>query len=527
MTNILNIDKNILGVSMNRVIYILGLTIMLLLTGVSISNISIGKTINDTIYVDGDGGADFTHIQNAIDAANPGDTVYVYAGNYQENIVVDKSLMLTGEDKETTIIDGGGVEDVIYISAESVDISEFTLQNSGIDTDPNDILNSDAGIDIQANNVEISNNIIKNNYIGLSTRGSSAKESLNVHNNIFVGNSEGKKDNSAIKFYACYLMYTDNSYISYNEFTENDFNIKCSHSEYVDISNNVFYDGIDEYSYALLIKDCHFFNINNNEIFSIYGGIIFGEMGSYESNNQVVNNRIYNTEVALNLLYCSKNFIIGNLFYSNNYGTNLDKSGDNTFYHNDYVNNVINAEEDMANIWYSESLEEGNFWDDYLGSDSNGDGIGDSPYHIPGEGESMDLFPLMMPVNNIAPSNPNVYGPSSGRVGEEQVYSICSNDLNDDKIFYYIDWGDGNFEDWIGPFGSGEEQSIDHTWDEVGSYNIRVRAKDEGGLISDWTELVVSMPKSKGLVRMAFFQLIIQHNQYLYRLILQFLSNFF
>lgn len=51
-------------------------------------------------------GCNFTKIQEAIDGASPGDTVEVKAGEYQENLVIKKSLTLRGMGAEETIIDG-------------------------------------------------------------------------------------------------------------------------------------------------------------------------------------------------------------------------------------------------------------------------------------------------------------------------------------------------------------------------------------------------------------------------------------
>jgi pectin methylesterase-like acyl-CoA thioesterase len=68
--------------------------------GVVPSISSDNPNLVNTIYVDDDGGADFTHIQNAIDASRNGDTIFVYGGIYNENLVVDKSVTLVGEDKE-------------------------------------------------------------------------------------------------------------------------------------------------------------------------------------------------------------------------------------------------------------------------------------------------------------------------------------------------------------------------------------------------------------------------------------------
>ena len=60
---------------------------------------------NNIIYVDDDGTADYTRIQDAIDNASDRDTIYVYSGIYYELINVDKSLDIIGEYNNTTIID--------------------------------------------------------------------------------------------------------------------------------------------------------------------------------------------------------------------------------------------------------------------------------------------------------------------------------------------------------------------------------------------------------------------------------------
>ncbi|GAH12836.1 unnamed protein product, partial [marine sediment metagenome] len=61
-----------------------------------------------TLYVGGSGAGNYTKIQDAIDDANDGDTVFVFddSSPYYENVMVDKSISLIGENKETTIIDG-------------------------------------------------------------------------------------------------------------------------------------------------------------------------------------------------------------------------------------------------------------------------------------------------------------------------------------------------------------------------------------------------------------------------------------
>lgn len=74
--------------------------------------------------------SDYPTIQQAIGAASPGSIVMVSSGIYHENLVVNKTLTLLGEDKANTIIDGDGRGTVFFVCAENVVINGFTMQNS-------------------------------------------------------------------------------------------------------------------------------------------------------------------------------------------------------------------------------------------------------------------------------------------------------------------------------------------------------------------------------------------------------------
>jgi len=127
-----------------------------------IQPIRICKASGNTIYVDDSGGADYTSIKTAIDSPSTldGDTIYVYSGNYNENLQINKILTLTGENKENTIISGAIAGNVITIAANYVNISGFTIQNA-VGSDMKSIIAN--GVQ----NCKITNNIIKSSADGI------------------------------------------------------------------------------------------------------------------------------------------------------------------------------------------------------------------------------------------------------------------------------------------------------------------------------------------------------------------------
>jgi hypothetical protein len=72
-----------------------------------------------------------------------------------------------------------------------------------------------------------------------------------------------------------------------------------------------------------------------------------------------------------------------------------------------------------------------------------------------------------------------------------------TSDPDGDRLYYRFEWGDGSMSHWLGPYASGGEVSHTHTWNTTGTYEIRVKAKDEYGEESAWSDpLAVSMPLS-------------------------------
>jgi hypothetical protein len=51
-----------------------------------------------------------------------------------------------------------------------------------------------------------------------------------------------------------------------------------------------------------------------------------------------------------------------------------------------------------------------------------------------------------------------------------------------------FDWGDGNDSGWVGPYLSGQTGEAFHIWTDCGEYEVKVKAKDNFGVQSDWSE---------------------------------------
>jgi len=92
------------------------------------------------------------------------------------------------------------------------------------------------------------------------------------------------------------------------------------------------------------------------------------------------------------------------------------------------------------------------------------------------------------------PEAPTITGETDGKFGQPYDYTFVSSDPQDDDVYYYIEWGDNQVEEWIGPYESGEEVVRSHAWDERGEYTIRAKARDIFEAESDWATLEVTMP---------------------------------
>lgn len=264
------------------------------------------------LTVSKDGNSSFETIQEAINAASPGDTIQIEQGRYHENLHIDIPLKLNGNDKSLCIIDGNGANGII-ISSPNVSIFNCTIENCSI------------GVYINSTYTTVKNCTFYNNDLGIST--SIIMPSSSIYLNNFANNTQNARDTS------------DN--------------------------------------------------------------------GSY---------------------------------------------------------------------WNSSTV--GNYWDDYIGSDGNNDGIGDSLYNISG-GMSIDAHPLIKPLS-LDPVTTYSFDPAYPSTDDTIVFTDNSSD-DEGIISWNWDFGDGN--------GS-TIQNPKHSYADNGLYNVTLTVSDIFGLTDSYTRVI-------------------------------------
>jgi parallel beta-helix repeat protein len=296
-----------------------------------------------THYVGGTGTGNYTTINDAFEAAKDNDIIYVYSGTYDESLSdLDKPVKIIGENKYNTIITGGNNSErqIFDIDASDVTISGFTFQYNK-ENDNESFPSSSTAISVSRYNNTISNNIINGEFTFAIYISNLASHSV-IFNNKIINSSQ-----SGIE---------------------------------VDGSNNIIHDNyLESCNYSSIFID----SSSQNKIFqntikkTIRGVYIRGD----SVNNSIYKNTIEEAELGI----CIYSYYI------------LDGSPiNNVIYHNNLLNNTYNCYDVFNNNWYNSSINEGNYWDDYNGNDTDNDSIGDESYIIPG-GNNQDKYPLMTP----------------------------------------------------------------------------------------------------------------------------------
>jgi parallel beta-helix repeat protein len=330
--------------------YKIGVTFVFFFLLISLNNIQAVEILKkdmpsssifegNTLYVGGLGPNNYTKIQDAIDNASDGDTIFVYddSSPYCENLVINKQISLIGEDKNTTIIDGNGIGDVILVSRDMVAISGFSVRNNG------DIPMVDALIKVFSDKNTIVGNIISHsaNYtIGIYLNKSSHNYIGN--NCIFENGNEGifveDSTNNTIEkneifnnvHCAIVLSNSSNNVIINNDMYENHATISLwPGSSYNEIAWNAMYD--HEWDGMGIWEESNFNYIHDNQF---YDNVLWGIKITSAKGNMFYYNSISGSDVGIFL----KNSHFTKIKYNNFIDCDCYASFENSSF-NRWINN--------------------------------------------------------------------------------------------------------------------------------------------------------------------------------------------
>lgn len=353
--------------------------VMLVAGGIILPALAVSA---DIINVPATGGA----LSNAIDAANPGDTLRIDAGIHSGPYIIEKSLILEGE--PGAIIDGGGKAQVLVITQPDSVVRNLTIQNSG-----RSLATEDSGVYVKKTAVGsvIENNVIRSSLIGIYLKG--AKDTIVRGNKVFgltdmrvnergngiqIWNSPGaiiedneirdgrdgifvttsKKNIFRRNFFertriAVHYMYTNNSEVSEN----------------ISNGNHVGYALM--YSKKLKVRD----NLSN-------GDRDHGILLNYANRSVLERNVVKDGKTKCVFIYnSSRNAFRQNHFQGCGIGIHFTAGSErNLFSENAFIANRHQVKY-VGSRWLDWSDEgRGNYWSDNAAFDLNADGLADTPY---------------------------------------------------------------------------------------------------------------------------------------------------
>lgn len=381
-------------------------------------------------------------IQSAIDAPETldGHTLQVRSGIYYENVKINKSLSILGENRLTTIVDGKNTEKVLSIYVDNVTFAGFTVRNSGFNYPP---YGDDCGVYLDHTaGCNISDCLVKDNRIGIYVYFSNTnviqqnRVESNLRNGIWLwysGNNmlEGNQIlNNSYNFgvsggsFSHFNNHVDGSNrvngkpIHYRIGVEdeiidnntdigvlyliNSFNITVQNLDLLNNRHGLFGYNLtestiqdlnaSENSYGIYLQDSSENVVQNNTCLKTWVGIQL-----YNSNNNTVRNNVAgDSEKGISLYEADNNHISENEISSCLYGMRFYSSNKNVIFHNNLIDNTNQADLIVShqNTW--DNGFEGNYWSDYSGSDNDREGIGDTPHFVANNNSTdQDHYPLM------------------------------------------------------------------------------------------------------------------------------------
>lgn len=331
-------------------------------------------------------------IGSAIARAQEGDTVLVQGpATFHEHVVITKSIRLLGTNSPA--LDGGGSGTPLIIAQSNVTVGGFVVRNSG-----RDLAAFDCGILINAPHADVQDCQVESDAFGIYLHGvsdcvverneifggkdvPSARRGNGIHlwktrGNRIVGNIiHDKRD-------GIYLSYTDNTLIAGNQVWDTRFGIHYMYSH----QNQLLTNSLTRNAVGATLMFSRSLRVEGNVMAANRRhGLVLKQI----DNSRFLRNVVAGQNRGFFVQQANQNRFEGNVIATNDIGLYLSNASEqNTFVGNAFVRNTdqvwqppFEVEQGRKGPNTFSQKGRGNYWSDYTGSDRNGDGIGDVPYH--------------------------------------------------------------------------------------------------------------------------------------------------
>ena len=399
------------------------------------------------------------YINDALAVIATNGTIFIHKGLYSNtSILLNKRLNLIGENQNTTILDGGGINSNFIVKTNGsflIQLANMTLRN--------------AKVGIYAQN-DANTNL---SHCTISRCSNSAV--LLIQDQYFlVKNCKFQNNKRAINLTNC-----NNNKFYHNNFINNTIQVSSNSNSNNTWDNNITGNYWDDYRIkypsASVVPSTGTWD--TPYIVNASGNNIDNHPWVYPSGY------IDTVPPQVTVIYPNGGEILTGVItiqWSASDDLTMDLNGTILLeYSADNGGSWIQIASQQNNtgsyVWDTTSVPDGNLYligvstiDEFLniGSDTS-----DSTFSI----------------NNFLPELPQLHGPSQGGNGILFDFVAVASDPQGEQIFYQWDWGDGNVSGWLGPFNSGVPTTTSYAWALDGNYSIRVKVKNIGGSESNWS----------------------------------------
>ncbi len=345
--------------------------------------------------------------------------------------------------------------------ADKTNTGVYIQSASNVSVIDNEIRNYNRGVVVEfSNNITVKSNLITNNGYGIYVWG--------TNSGLFASNTITNSSSYAMSIRQSEIINFHSNIIRYSNLVDTfDFNI-ISETDSVIIYNNSF-----EFSYSvsLFLGSINQAQITWNQFYDHgYGLALYNSNG-----NNITKNEFINTENIPNLsLEQSTNNIISS----------------NNFYTQPTTSSHVGLLGALGNLFYNNNR--GNYWSKYTGNDTDGDGIGETPFTI--DTSNSDLYPLVKPVDFTKPEISDY--PTDLTFTTDENVSITWTAFDQNPTTYNI-YQNGTFT-ITGPFNNGTN-TIDLGQLEAGTYIFTVTLYDKNANSAAFTTSVIisSLPEGQ------------------------------